>query len=186
MGIQLVPGRVCGPCTVCCKEPPIIEAVLKKPPGVLCPHCRTNEGCTIYEDRPGTCRSHFCAWRLLPQFDESWRPDLSNIYIELKGDPPEHFRHVLPEATFAFKFTILAGLDAARLESLATAVAGLVEYDLPVILAVAAPPEHLGCRMLLNPSLKPFAADAGQAFFEAFAAALHSCSDFTPVKAAVG
>jgi len=96
MSLLSVPNRECGPCTVCCKVHVILDPALKKLPGVLCRYASAEAGCTIYETRPETCRGHFCAWRQLAQFDESWRPDLSNIYIELKGDPPEHLGcHVL-------------------------------------------------------------------------------------------
>lgn len=185
MDLQLVPNRICGPCNVCCKQPAILEPELKKAPGVLCPHCRETAGCTIYETRPATCRTHFCAWRLLHQFADDWRPDLSNVYIEIKGDPPEHFHHLLPNASFALKFTLLGELNPLRLGLLATTIASLIDHDLPVILAVAAPPEHLGCHMLLNETLKPYAAECGREFFQAFAKALHACSDFEPLKAAI-
>lgn len=181
--MDLVPNRECGPCNACCTQPVILDPALKKAPGVVCPNWKANIGCSIYEDRPRTCRGHFCAWRQLAQFDDSWRPDLSNIYIELKCDPPEHYRHVLPDAPFALKFTLLGDLAPHRLGQLATTIASLVENDVPVILAVAAPPEHFGCHMLLNPVLKPFAASVSQPFMEAFATALHTLLSTKPAKA---
>jgi hypothetical protein len=180
MSLPLVPGRECGPCNACCTQPVILDPALKKPPGVLCPNWQ--DGCTIYETRPAPCRGHFCAWRQLPQLDDSWRPDLSNIYIELKDDPPEHFRHVLPQAPFALKFTLLSDLIPQRLGLLATMIASLIDHDVPVILAVAAPPEHLGCHMLLNPPLKPFAAAMGQPFLEGFAKVLLNLGAMPPEK----
>ena len=183
MTFELVPNRECGPCNACCTQPVILDPELKKPPGVLCPNWRAGMGCSIYETRPQTCRGHFCAWRQLPQFDDSWRPDLSNVYIELKSDPPEHYRHVLPDASFAFKFTLLGELQPQRLGLLATTIASLIAHDVPVILAMAAPPEHMGCHMLLNADLKPYAAAAGQPFMAGFAKALFTLMSMPPEKA---
>lgn len=183
MDIELVPNRACGPCKACCTQPAILDPALKKAPGVLCSHWQAEMGCSIYDHRPQTCRGHFCAWRRLSQFDESWRPDLSNVYIELKSDPPEHYRHVLPDAPFAFKFTLLGDLTPQRLGLLATTIASLIHNDVPVILAVAAPPEHLGCHLLLNPGLKPHAASFGPGFMEAFAKALHALLTTPPERA---
>lgn len=183
MSLELVANRECGPCNACCTQPAILDPALKKAPGVLCPNWRAGCGCSIYATRPQTCRGHFCAWRQLAQFDESWRPDLSNVYIELKSDPPEHYRHVLPDAPFAFKFTLLGDLAPQRMGLLAGTIASLIHNDVPVILAVTAPPEHLGCHMLLNPGLKPFAASFDGAFMEAFAKALHALLTMPPEKA---
>jgi hypothetical protein len=163
-----------------------MDPALKKLPGVLCGHASTDAGCAIYEKRPATCRGHHCAWRHLDQFDESWRPDLSNVYIELKEDPPEHYRHVLPEALFGFRFTLLGELAPQVLGLLATTIASLIEHDVPVILAVAAPPGHLGCHVLLNPGLKPYAAAFGQPFMEGFAKALYNCLEMPPEKVVIG
>lgn len=157
---------------------------LKKMPNVLCGHWRPQIGCSIYEHRPQTCRGHHCAWLQLPQFDDSWRPDLSNIYIELKADPPEHFKHILPDAPFAFKFTLMGELTPNWLGQLAITIAALVAGDVPVILAVAAPAEHFGSQMLLNPVLKQTAAEAGQPFMEVFALALHTLYSAPPQKIA--
>jgi hypothetical protein len=185
MALDLVPNRECGPCNACCKYPIILDQALKKPPGVLCPNWGAEVGCTIYEQRPVSCRGHFCAWRQLTQFDDSWRPDISNVYIELKDDPPEHFRHVLPNAPFAFRFVLLGELIPQRLGLLATTIAALIDHDVPVILAVAAPPEYLGCHMLLNPNLKPVAAACGREFMEGFATALHTCLTMPPEKTVI-
>jgi hypothetical protein len=182
MDSQIVQNRTCGPCHVCCRVHAILDPALKKSPGVLCSHLKPGAGCSIYRDRPETCRSYYCAWRQLPQFDESWRPDLSNVYVELKSDPPEHYRHLFPEAPLAFKFTLLGDLEAKRLGLLATTTAELIAHDVPVILAVTAPPEHLGCCLLLNPLLKPFAAEAGPPFIEGFAWALHTLYNAKPEK----
>jgi hypothetical protein len=41
---------------------PIADSALRKDPGVPCPHLG-HECCTIYQDRPHTCREYLCLWR---------------------------------------------------------------------------------------------------------------------------
>ena len=155
MLLEPVPGRECGACNVCCKLPTIVEPGLKKPPGVLCQHWAG--GCTIYETRPGPCRGHFCAWRRIEQFDDSWRPDRCHVYAEVKTEPNERYRHVLPEASFALKFTVFDNLDEKQMEALMATVEQLVASDVPVVLAVAAPARHMGGYRLVNAELKEVA-----------------------------
>lgn len=180
MQLPLVPNRGCGTCNVCCSLPAIIDPQLTKMPGILCSHWAG--GCSIYERRPKTCVGHHCGWRHLGHLDESWRPDVSKIYIELKSDPPEHFRHELPNAPFCFRFTLLDDVPPEQLERLGVTIAGLIEHDVPVILAVAAPPEHMSCHILLNAKLKPYAAACGPAFKEGFARAIMAILQMPPEK----
>src|ERR1700719_447449 len=49
---QLIPGRACGTCMMCCKVPAIEE--FAKPPGVWCKHAVSGRGCGIYAERPGS------------------------------------------------------------------------------------------------------------------------------------
>lgn len=74
---QLVPGRECGTCTMCC-EVLRIEA-LAKPELTACPH--QQGGCTIYSDRPRACREFFCGWRALPFVGAHWYPPDSGMMI---------------------------------------------------------------------------------------------------------
>jgi hypothetical protein len=157
MLLEPVPGRECGPCNVCCRVPTIIEPALKKPPGVLCPHWAFGTGCTVYGQRSGPCRSHFCAWRRIEQLDDCWRPDRINIYAEVKTEPNERFQHLLPEAPFALKFTVLGNLDEQQLALLMATAASLIANDVPVIVAVAAPPGYMGGYRLVNAELKAVA-----------------------------
>jgi len=78
---NLVPGRVCGDCKVCCIVPPIDEPEMQKIPNAMCRH-RLKEGCSIYENRPTPCRTYFCGWRRLAFLDDDWRPDRSGVLIE--------------------------------------------------------------------------------------------------------
>ncbi len=185
MLLEPVPNRACGPCNVCCKQPTIIEPTLKKPPGVVCPHWAAGTGCTIYEQRPGPCRGHFCAWRRIEQLDDSWRPDIMGVYAEVKTEPHERFRHVLPDAPFALKFMVLGELDPQRMDKLTATLAVLIASDVPVILAVAAPAGHMGGYRLLNPDLKELAADLDARFPQRFGKILQELMDTPPVLVAM-
>jgi hypothetical protein len=70
----MIENRSCGDCDVCCVVPALDEPGLTKPPGVPCKNLCPS-GCAIYESRPKPCRAFLCAWRLMPELDESWRPD---------------------------------------------------------------------------------------------------------------
>ena len=79
---ELVPGRECGDCRVCCIVPGIDTREAQKDTGSACRNlCGT--GCAIYETRPGACRTFYCAWRALPGLGENWRPDLSGVLAQL-------------------------------------------------------------------------------------------------------
>jgi hypothetical protein len=80
--LDLVPGRECGACTVCCVVMAIDKPDIQKAAGVMCRYCR--DGCTIYETRPHVCRSFHCGWRQLPILDEAWRPDRSGVFVEVE------------------------------------------------------------------------------------------------------
>jgi len=82
MGLgELVAGRDCGDCTVCCVVPTIDLPEIQKAAGVACRHC--SRGCVIYESRPNVCREFFCGWRQLEELGDEWRPDRSGVFITL-------------------------------------------------------------------------------------------------------
>ena len=76
---ELVPGRSCDNCTMCCKLLAIEE--LEKPRGTWCPHCDQKRGCTVYETRPGPCRGFYCGYLRLPQLDDRWKPAKAKFLI---------------------------------------------------------------------------------------------------------
>jgi hypothetical protein len=55
------PSADCGTCTHCCDAIGVIE--LGKPFFARCSHLKDN-GCGIYDTRPGQCRSYRCVWHL--------------------------------------------------------------------------------------------------------------------------
>lgn len=72
--------RSCGTCTACCSFARVPE--LGKAERVACRHCAA--GCTIYADRPGSCRAFECAW-LAGQMHDDDRPDKSGVMVEDHG-----------------------------------------------------------------------------------------------------
>jgi len=73
-------ARECGPCQACCELPTVPE--LKKPMFTRCGNLCA-EGCSIYAERPVTCRAFVCAWlrgdAILADED---RPDQLGLMLE--------------------------------------------------------------------------------------------------------
>lgn len=53
------PERTCGDCTACCTVLGVKQ--IEKQPFHTCAH-QGRKGCTIYEERPGTCAAYRCSW----------------------------------------------------------------------------------------------------------------------------
>lgn len=70
--------RSCGSCTACCTLTFVPE--LQKLENTTCKHC--DKGCTIYEDRPRSCREYRCAW-LDSTLSVSMKPDVCGVIIEI-------------------------------------------------------------------------------------------------------
>ena len=77
--MMLAPGRECGECSMCCKVLEIEE--LAKPPGVWCKHVSQGKGCSVYDHRPGACRSFHCYWRQDASLGPEWKPDKCKFII---------------------------------------------------------------------------------------------------------
>jgi len=79
MDIKIPKERECGDCQACCIAPYIDDPELKKGAFEDCRNlCET--GCSIYQNRPQTCRAFECGW-LLGAMDDDWRPDKSGIML---------------------------------------------------------------------------------------------------------
>ena len=83
----VLPGRVCGECTVCCIELEIDDPALSKPDYVACPHM-IHGGCAIHASQPQACRNWFCGWRFL-NLSDALRPDRCGVMLspELGATP---------------------------------------------------------------------------------------------------
>jgi hypothetical protein len=78
----LVPGRLCGSCMLCCKV--MIVPELQKPSGTLCSHAVPGKGCSIREHRPRSCRTFFCGWRIDPNIDSMWKPEICGFVLTIQ------------------------------------------------------------------------------------------------------
>ena len=83
--VQLVPGRACGECSLCCKLLRI--DALEKPVGTWCTHCAPGRGgCTIYDHRPTECRDFYCLWLTRPTLGPEWRPNKCKMFLRMEGN----------------------------------------------------------------------------------------------------
>jgi hypothetical protein len=150
--LDLVPGRECGDCTVCCTVLAIDKPDIQKPAGVTCRHCRS--GCAIYETRPTLCRDFHCGWRQLPILDDSWRPDRSGIFVEIEeidGDT-------------ALSLVLIGNpLKTVRQDWFQDFVATGVRGDVPLHLGIPGPRGFQGASVTLNTRQMLAAAQASRA-----------------------
>lgn len=72
--------KSCGPCGLCCKIFAVEE--LAKPMGSMCAHRRRTAGCTIYAERPASCRSFECVWLMDREMPHRFRPDQTQVVLD--------------------------------------------------------------------------------------------------------
>ena len=77
--MDVVRGRGCSGCTLCCKLLGVEE--LNTPPLHWCPHCDAKTGCTIYEHRPTECRQFYCEYLLDRALGDHWRPSKCKMVV---------------------------------------------------------------------------------------------------------
>ncbi len=85
-------GRQCGECTACCTVLGVTE--LEKPAFTPCQHC--DAGCKIYPQRPKTCQTYSCSWKVgaLP---EEYHPLKCGVIIDTTNPLGAHtVREVYP------------------------------------------------------------------------------------------
>ncbi|HEX2842460.1 YkgJ family cysteine cluster protein [Hyphomicrobium sp.] len=98
---DLVPGRSCDGCTMCCK---LMEIdVLAKPRAVWCPKCDQKRGCTIYEVRPEPCRIFYCGYRKVPALDDRWKPSKAKFLVNYESRNNRIVIHVDPARAGAWR-----------------------------------------------------------------------------------
>ncbi len=83
LGTDLVPGRQCGSCILCCKLLGIKE--INKPEYQWCKHCKPGVGCTIYDTRPKACRTFYCGYRQSTDISDAWFPARSRMVLLAQG-----------------------------------------------------------------------------------------------------
>lgn len=131
----MVPDRECGACTVCCVALPIDSEEIQKAPGIACRHCQSGGGCGVYETRPNVCRIYHCGWRQMRELDETWRPDLSDVLIELHNDaiPAAYTRRP------AVRLYVLSDPQIVLKRGFVSLVVRLVANNIPTSLSVMGP-----------------------------------------------
>jgi hypothetical protein len=147
--MELVAGRECGACTVCCVVPNIDAPEFRKPAGIPCGHlCAT--GCSIHSTVYAVCRTYHCAWRYMAQMPEDWRPDLSGILIDFQVDhlPPHYSKRP------GIRLTLCRGKDTPIHAAVLDYMARLIAAQVPVVLAVPGPKGHFPAGAFLNDALQ--------------------------------
>ena len=100
--VQIVAGRSCKGCTLCCKVLAISE--LEKPRATWCKHCDVKAGCKIHGTHPSECKGFYCGYLTNATLDERWAPVRSKIvlaYDELNA--PRLSVHVDPSRPNAWR-----------------------------------------------------------------------------------
>ena len=87
-------SRTCGECTLCCKLMGVPE--LKKPSAKWCESCDQGKGCTVYEERPNSCRNFQCFWLMDENFPDDFRPDRIHALAAFNDTPDSVVLHVDP------------------------------------------------------------------------------------------
>ena len=141
---ELVRGRECAECIVCCIMPTIDRKDIQKLPGMQCRHSLQG-GCGIYETRPEVCRIFFCGWRRSREFPEDWRPDKSGIFAVLEVNE-------LPQYQPLAIILNLVGnpLKIVRRQDFIDLVIRNIRNNVAVYLALPGPPGHQTARVSLN------------------------------------
>ena len=144
--MSALPVRACGDCNACCIELKIDTPEFRKKERMACQHL-TAQGCGIYDSRYPACRTFLCGWRLMPELDEGWRPDLSGILAIQKGpaDLPPAYR----APGYGVEFVVLGGKAAVTRPGFAAAVARMLAQGIAVQLSARSP------YTLLNEHLDP-------------------------------
>jgi hypothetical protein len=127
--------KTCGPCQVCCVALKIKAPELRKESQVPCPHL-VQKGCGIYDSRPAVCRSFLCGWRLMPELNESWRPDLSGVMLLplSQAQTPQAYRAAGPGWVF-----VISDAGKAITPRLGRLIAGMVTRRVAVFLSALTP-----------------------------------------------
>jgi len=82
--------KKCGDCSLCCKLERITE--LAKPRNETCHHLAVG-GCSIYSERPESCRTFRCWWLDNEDLPDDLRPDRIGVYAA--GDPADGYLRVM-------------------------------------------------------------------------------------------
>ena len=96
-----IPGKACGPCSLCCKVLEIDE--LRKPPGPWCDHCQAGGGCAAYMTRPQVCRDFECLWKGDRGLSPLLRPDKVGTLLMEDADSDDYLAVCDPARPLAWR-----------------------------------------------------------------------------------
>jgi hypothetical protein len=99
--VEVVPGRNCHGCTLCCKMLRVEE--LNKPPLTWCALCDAKAGCKAYEERPSECRAFYCGYLLDSALDDRWKPANCKLIVTFEEHANEILIHVDPDRPDAWR-----------------------------------------------------------------------------------
>ena len=179
--MDLVPGRDCNECAVCCTTLLIDTPQFQKTPGSPCKHLCAGGGCSIYAERPSVCRNFHCAWRYFDILGDDWRPDRSGVLLMFVRE------HQLPPGYEKGLFVYVSAQSADKLNpSIYDFVARLIAAGVLIVLAVNGPPGSMPAVAYLNEQLQDAAEahDLGRieaAFSEALALSSAQPQSFKPI-----
>jgi hypothetical protein len=80
--LQIVPGRECGSCSLCCKVYNIVE--IGKAAGKWCGQCKPGRGCKIHDNLPTQCAEFNCLWRTDAAMPAQWKPDQAKMVASIQ------------------------------------------------------------------------------------------------------
>ena len=147
--MELVTGRECGECSVCCVVLNVDTKEFQKLPGVPCAHLCAG-GCSIHATRYPVCRQYHCGWRYLEFLGGEWRPDKSGVLIDFQT---EGLPSAYPKRP-GVRFTLVDERAKTGDRALLSFIARLIASEVPVVLSVPGPPGHFPAGAFLNDALK--------------------------------
>ncbi|WP_147480465.1 YkgJ family cysteine cluster protein [Pseudomonas coronafaciens] len=133
--------KKCGTCSACCNVLTIDTPELQKPADVPCVHVREGGGCTIYETRPGVCKSWTCGWLSTDRLKNNLRPDKSNILIRLDDGNSLTLQPIESPVRF------LTTTDVLEL------IATCINSNFEIAISVPTKPGHTNARQVLNQTI---------------------------------
>jgi len=131
--------KQCGPCNMCCIVLKIDDNKLKKEADTPCKHLSPEKGCSIYADRPETCRNWLCAWMAIPGLPNTLRPDKCGFVIRPSDSPFEYTLTASENHTQALTST-------AALEFIATCI----RSNFVISVNVPTKPGHVNAKTMLT------------------------------------
>jgi len=145
---ELIPGRECGDCNVCCVALTIDDPELRKPQGYRCRNTLPDKRCAIYERRPRTCSDFNCGWRQLKWVRPTLRPDTSGVLVRMQYEVSRD----RGSAELGIIVTLLTNASL-KAEGLAETIAAAVAAGVPVHLHVPGPPGYTAGHVRINEAL---------------------------------